>query len=406
MSAANERDLQPFSPRTLLALIGVGAVAFLVMAYFMIAGESGRERWPAIPSPTSRSAVGYRAFIELMRHFDLPLGSPSDGELRRASLRIVLAPASPKELHAIEASTSTATPLLIVLPKWQAFARPYIDDVASVHLMASGAVEATARAIADDVEIVRPDSLGPWQERVFKGEPTLRQPQLMRSAKLCPLVSNGEAMLIGRLCRRPSVIVLADPDVLANHGLWRGDNAVLALSLVSRLRNGSGPIVALDVVTAQPPARSIWRLAFAPPFVLIALAALVALAVAGWAAATRFGPAAAEPPDRPAGIFTLIDVAARLLRGAVDGGRLLRRYADLVTLDLGRRLHAPRRLQGAAEIGAWLDAARPARTPGLGYAALRRTVDGMARGKGTEAGGVVAAAAELHRWREELLDGR
>src|SRR6185312_885509 len=106
MSAANERDLQPFSPRTLLALIGVGAVAFLVMAYFMIAGESGRERWPAIPSPTSRSAVGYRAFIELMRHFDLPLGSPSDGELRRASLRIVLAPASPKELHAIEASTS------------------------------------------------------------------------------------------------------------------------------------------------------------------------------------------------------------------------------------------------------------------------------------------------------------
>jgi hypothetical protein len=49
---------------------------------------------------------------------------------------------------------------------------------------------------------------------------------------------------------------------------------------------------------------------------------------------------------------------------------------------------------------------RPARTPGLGYAALRGTVDGMARGKGTEAGGVVAAAAELHRWREELLDGR
>ena len=37
-------------------------------------------------------------------------------------------------------------------------------------------------------------------------------------------------MLIARVCRQPSIFVLADPDVIANHGLWRGDNAVLAMS--------------------------------------------------------------------------------------------------------------------------------------------------------------------------------
>ena len=398
------RELQPFSPRTLLALIALGATAFIAMAYFMIAGENGHAQRPASPTTTSRSAIGYRAFIELLRHFDLPAVAPTPAQLRHASLRIVLAPRTPQEVRA--ALAASAGPVLVVLPKWQASARPLSDSVADAQLLESDQVRAFAHEIAGDIEIVRPESAGTWRNDGVQGEPTLSRPQLVRSPSLCPVASSDAGILIGRLCSRPNVLVLADPDLLANHGLWRGDNAVLAMSAVANLRKGAGPIVALERVTELPPARSIWRLAFSPPFVLITFTALVAIGIALWFAAMRFGPAAAEEPDRPPGVMTLIDIAARLLRPRVDGGRLLGRYADLLTLDLGRRLHAPQRLQGAREIGAWLDASERGKEAGLSYADLARGVDASAGEKKPGAAAAVTQAARLHRWREEVLNGR
>ena len=125
----------------------------------------------------------------------------------------------------------------------------------------------------------------------------------------------------------------------------------------------------------------------------------MAIAIAVWLAAMRFGPPAAEAPDRPPGVHTLIEVAARLL-GARAGDRLLRRYAELVVLDLGRRLHAPRALSGTAEIGAWLDASRQGEASELKYAVLAQRIESAGPAE------TVARAAELHRWREELLNGR
>jgi hypothetical protein len=208
-------------------------------------------------------------------------------------------------------------------------------------------------------------------------------------------------MLIARVCRQPSIFVLADPDVIANHGLWRGDNAVLAMSAVALMRNGSGPVVTPGAPTRQPVKSkpNVWGLAFEPPFVLITIAAFVAIAIAVWLAAMRFGPPAAGAPDRPPGVHTLIEVAARLL-GTRAGDRLLRRYAELVVLDLGRRLHAPRSVSGIAETGAWLDASRQGESSELKYAVLARRMESAGP---TE---IVARAAELHRWREELLNGR
>jgi hypothetical protein len=401
-------EAQPFNPRTLLALIGLAAVTFFAMAYFMIAGEDGRSRPQASATTNSRSAVGYRAFIELLRHMELPVGTPSQAELAQSSLRIVLAPRSAQEVQSILSRTSR--PVLIVLPKWQAFARPYSDHVASAHLLATEVPQSIARAVADDVQIVRPGSPGPWRTRLAPAEPSLAHPQLMHSDKICPDISAGEDTLLGHLCRRPAVSVLADPDLLANHGLWRGDNAVLVMAAIARARYGNGPIVALELASLAPPSRSIWRLAISPPFVLITFTALVAAAIAVWAAAIRFGPPQAEEPPRPGGLMTLIDTTARLLRERVDGGRLLRRYADLLVVDVGSRLHAPRGLQGPAEIGAWLDSARKrdGRTSGAAptYGELSRSIEAAAKGDKASAAAIVAAAAQVHLWREDLLNGR
>lgn len=392
-------ELRPFSPRTLFGLIGIGAVAFAAMAYLMISAEDRAARIGEVaPSADSRSAIGYRAFVQLMQKLDVPVAPASTDRTQRDSLQIVLEPRSPQNLKALLASR---TQTLVVLPKWRGYSPSYGDHLAAVSAIDRAQVQALVRVLADDAEIVRPESAGPWRDEVFHGEPTLGHPQLVRSGKLCPLVSSGEDMLIARVCRQPSIFVLADPDVIANHGLWRGDNAVLAMSAVALMRNGSGPVVTpgapvRQAVKSKP---TVWRLAFEPPFVLITFAAFVAIAIAVWLAAVRFGPPAAEAPDRPPGVLTLIEVAARLL-GRRAGDRLLRRYAEYVVLDLGRRLHAPRAVSGIAETGAWLDASRYGEASELKYAVLAQRVDSAGPAE------VVARAAELHRWREELLNGR
>ncbi|HLG44956.1 MAG TPA: hypothetical protein VKY24_01845 [Reyranella sp.] len=394
---SNTTELRPFSPRTLFLLIGIGALAFAAMAWLMISAQDRATRIGEVaPSVESRSAIGHRAFVQLMQKLDVPVAAATIRA--RPSLQIVLEPRSPQDLKALLAPGGQT---LVVLPKWRGYSRPYGDHLAAVSLIDLATVQALARVIADDAEIVRPASAGPWHQEVFHGDPTLGHPQLLRSDKLCPLLSSGEDMLIARVCRRPSLFVLADPDVIANHGLWRGDNAVLAMSFVSLMRNGDGPVVTPGAPGRQPVKSkpNVWALAFEPPFVLITIAALVAIAIAVWLAAMRFGPPAAEAPDRPPGVHTLIEVAARLL-GARAGDRLLRRYAEHVVLDLGRRLHAPRAVSGIAETGAWLDASRQGEASELKYAVLARRIDSAGPAE------IVARAAELHRWREELLNGR
>jgi len=400
------QEPQLFSPRTLVGLIGVGAVAFMVMAGLLIAGDT--DRWKRVNSASagSKSAVGYRAFIEVMRELKIPLGTPEVNEVRRSSLQLVLDPKGPRELHAILAS-SIWRPILVVLPKWQAYASSFGDETVAVKLRDAREVEALAREVSPDIEIVRPAQAGPWRDEAFEGAPTLREPQLVRSPALCPLVSSEQGILIGRLCKKPWIIVLSDADLIANHNLWRDDNAVLAISAVSRLRNGSGPVIALEAVTVAPPSPSIWKLALSPPFVLITFTAAIAALVALWSAAIRFGPPAkAEEAERPPGVMPLIEMAVRLLRIGVDGGRLLRRYADLMTVDLGRRLHAPHSLLKVAEIGAWLDATRRGGRAGVRYADLALEVEAVERQKKPSATAAVAAALRLHGWREDLLNGR
>ena len=57
-------------------------------------------------------------------------------------------------------------------------------------------------------------------------------------AKLIPIVSSPEGILLGELGRADGrVLVLADPDILATHGLGKGDNANLAFRIIDNLRD-------------------------------------------------------------------------------------------------------------------------------------------------------------------------
>lgn len=396
----------PFRRRTLLALLGVAAAAFVAMAYLAIDDDAPRAGNEAAGTTSaSRSAVGYRAFIELLRQFEPAVASRLSRSDSRAALRLLLAPADPPEVRYVVATR--AGPALIVLPKWRTRRDGLSDRVRAARLLAPESVRQLAREVASDIEIVRPSSITAWRASEIRGAPELSQPQLVRSRLLCPLLSSPEGVLIGRLCARPDVIVLADPDLLANHGLWRGQNASVAMSMIDRIRGSGGLILALESDAAAAAAsRSIWKLMLTPPFLAITIAFAIAAAVALWMAALRFGPPARETEGPPAGIFTLIDVGAGLLHARSHGGRVLRRYAELQALDLGRRLHAPRATTSPAEIGTWLDASRRRRAPGPGYAELMRQVDQVDRAPKPDSTAIVGAAGRLFRWWEDSLHGR
>ena len=63
----------------------------------------------------------------------------------------------------------------------------------------------------------------------------------IRSDKIKPLVASGDHILVGEVERRGRrIVVVADPDLLANAGLAKPVNAAFALALIGRLRTGSG----------------------------------------------------------------------------------------------------------------------------------------------------------------------
>ena len=206
----SERQTRPFSRRTLLALLGVAAVAFVAMAYFAIDDDAPRGGHEAAGTTSaSRSAVGYRAFIELLRQFEPSVVSRMTRNDTPAALRLLLAPADAAEVRYVVASrTGTA---LIVLPKWRTQRDGMADRVRAARMHAPETVRELARQIANDIEIVRPAAITTWRASEIRGTPDLRHPQLVSSRLLCPLLSSPEGILIGRLCARPDVIVLADP---------------------------------------------------------------------------------------------------------------------------------------------------------------------------------------------------
>ena len=67
--------------------------------------------------------------------------------------------------------------------------------------------------------------------------PVIDYPQLIESARLNPTIWSGDGILLGWLLYGDQKIwILSDPDILSNHGLARGDNAVLTMRLIDAMR--------------------------------------------------------------------------------------------------------------------------------------------------------------------------
>src|SRR4051794_25902116 len=185
---------------------------------------------------------------------------------------------------------------LIVLPKWDSAA----DRAKAGWIRVSGLLPAgdPERTLAPGIpfKISRRKTLHEPLRTVHPAAPSEMQflapraLQTMSNPKLKPMITDGSGRIVlGQIGDRP-LYVLADPDLINNHGMGDERQAKAALAMLDFL-NSTGATSVLFDVTANGlgRSRSPLRLAFDPPFLGVTLTIFVAMLLAGIQALVRFG---------------------------------------------------------------------------------------------------------------------
>jgi hypothetical protein len=418
-----------------LAALAVGSLA---AAGFLGAFGDALYDPPSFSQDTfSRSAVGHRAFAELLRALGFRVivsrhrtAEKAQGEAVVALLEPRLGPDDEAGEGRFEGIDDAATALLVVLPKREAIPDPVRPrTVASADLLSPDVPRRVLEKLDADATIARPErSASAW-----RGElplPTLDAPQLVVSKRLRPLVENDDGILVGELEQveaeeaeedeegqvspgnagpqslepppRWRTIVVADPDLLATHGLGRGENALLLVRILERLGAGDRAVVIDETMHGleQQPSLALELVRF--PLVLATVSALLVGGLLAWGALVRFGrPRPPEPPLKP-GRLALVESTAGLLR---HGGHFAHAAAAYLRA-AKQRVTAQHRAGGeGSEDEAWLARIVEARGKGAELRALEERVQRLAarRVRGEEE--AVRTAQAIHGWREEMTDG-
>jgi hypothetical protein len=398
-----------FAQRTVAWLLAVGGLSFAAAMLLIVFGDELLPTSTAGANAYSESAIGHKAFAETLQQLGIPVLVSRNDSLERAGPRDLLVVAEPPVQQAEDAYLQDLVDgdrVLLVLPKWLAVPdqvnRRWAGRVMRIPPAGSQDIlRIVARGAA--VESVEPRPA--WRANRFGRQPTLAQPQLMTTDRLTPLIDSDRGMLLGEATEGYGrVWVLSDPDLISNHGLRQGDNAVIAVGIIQALLPPGGTVIIDEVIHGFRRDPNVWRALFEFPIIIITINALIAAAVLIWAASGRFGsPVRAEPPLK-AGKTTLVENAAGLLRFGGHAGEILGRYLAVTFGDVARRVHAPGQL-GDTALDQWLERVGKARQVRATPAALRReaelaTVPGRADDRR-----LLHVAHELYRWKQEMLDG-
>jgi hypothetical protein len=400
-----------FSRRLLIGWIVGAVVVFAVSLYFMGGGELGGTDSVG-PGTFSRSAIGHAGIAEVLSQLAIPVVKSRSSSLAKLTPGSVLVIAEPRRNAQSEDAIRTlmkAGTILLVLPKWTG--QPSDQKPGWLREVGEGPALDAQWALglfAPSGEVVRERGAVLWTTNALHITPDVDLPvQLVKGDRLWPIVAAKQGMLVGEIKDRDRKIwVLADPDIIANHGLARAGNAASALALINALRGGDGSVVFDETVhgfVVRPV--SPFLLLFRFPFVVATAQGLLAVALLLWATLGRFGAPQTAPPALRAGREGLLQNMAELVEGTGHQDVMVKRYVQETVRDAALVLHAPRELSGAGLI-AWLQRVGLARGVAIDCeAVLRRAAEpGTARRRNPSA--LVRLARDIHQWKGEIVDGR
>ena len=398
-----------FSGRLLIGWIGAAVLTVLISLYFMGSRDQGSET--VGPSTFSRSAIGYAGIAEVLQRLDISVVKSrynSLGKLTAGSVLVIAEPLPGGNTEQTMRALLTADNILLVLPKWTGPpSKKKPGWLGEAESWPPSEVSWPLSLVAPQADVLQVDT-AVWTTNALNLAPNIEAPiQLVRGDRLQPIIGDQDGMLLGQLTdRRRKILVLADPDVIANHGLARPGNAALAVAMIERLRSGAGSVVFDETIHGfvNGPANPTLLL-FRFPFVMATIQGAIAIALLLWATLGRFGTPQTAPPPMSAGRQALLDNIAKLVEFTGHQEVMVKRYVIETVRDVGRQLHAPRGLSAAALI-AWLQRVGAARSVDIDCGALIRQAEALGEGRRRNLALQVRLAREIHRWKREIIDGR
>ncbi|MGA2131888.1 MAG: DUF4350 domain-containing protein [Bryobacteraceae bacterium] len=361
--------MKPWPRRVLIAVLAVAALLAFLVPNVRRSAALMTHPDPVGPTVYSKSALGHAAWYRLLESLGTPVAISESGAGAHLETGSVLVIAEPRldetTLQEVGAMLSTGT-VLLILPKRTGKSDPHRPNWIGEDQLVPLAAAATVLRLADpSAKLVRDAAANSWTGSL-PGAPSIRAPQLIHSRILRPLLASGDGILIGeRRLHGRRIMVLSDPDLIANYSLARGDNAAISFALIENLRAGRDGAVVFDefVHGFSPRAFQLLGILFQFPFVLVTLQLALAIALAVWAATGRFGMPAALPPPIEAGKRSLIEAGARLLDRWGHTGALAERYFEAQIRDAAREMRAPRGLDTPALLAWFAQIGRAAPDP-------------------------------------------
>jgi hypothetical protein len=348
MSAKAEGD-DAFNPRAMMIIVAIGAVAFVAMLVLGAYAPDLRSGHNGGTHALSNSATGFSGLVRLAAETGRnPIIVRSDDQLSGEELVIVTPDDGSTDLsNILQRRGPRAT--LVVLPKWDTSP----DQAKSGWVRVSGLLPAEdpARTLypATPLYVHRQRGHGAELKTVqFGAPPGLRflAPaivQTMSSNQLEPIITDSSGGIVLGKLKGHQFYILAEPDLINNHGIGDERQARAALVLLDDLNRTGSTSVLFDVTAnGLGHSRSPLKLAFDPPFLAVTLTIFAAMLLASWQALVRFGPVQMRSRAIAFGKSALVDNSAALIRKAGRESHLGGRYADLIRERTIALFHLPK----------------------------------------------------------------
>lgn len=351
-----------FKRSTILAVVAIGAAAFVAMLVLGAYAPDLRSGKNGGAHALSNAVTGFSGVVRLAEATGRnPEIVRSEFQLEAEDLLVITPEAASTPLGDLLQRRGPRV-TLIVFPKWQTVR----DSKRAGWVRVRGVLPAYepegVLAPAQEFKIGRRKEKGtplrtvhPMATEDF-GFAASELTQFMSGPGLEPVIVDEKGGIVLAKVAKSQLYVLADPDLLNNHGMSDAKQAAAALALLDFLNSTDAGSILFDVTAnGLGHSRSPLKLAFDPPFTAVTLIIFVAVLLAGWQAIMRFGS-----PKRPQraiafGKVALVDNSAALIRKAGREAQMAPRFLDLIRERAAASFNLPLSLKGP-ELDERLDA--------------------------------------------------
>ncbi|MFM9864712.1 MAG: hypothetical protein ACKVRO_14010 [Micropepsaceae bacterium] len=405
---AQGRPPEVFSASVAIIMFVVGVFAFsafLTLSTFapdFVDGDDGKAH------ALSKSAIGYAGLVKLARAQGTSVTvSRAEPKGQSADL-VVLTPEDKVTLAEIEKLAHSSA--LIVLPKW--LPRPsnnrrgWVRESTTMGDTADIVEDFAPKAQISEIEgASEPRLLFDPNAAPFGGKAGAFSPgkiemlQTIAAPEIIPMITTAAGKtVLGYLknSEEPAIYVLADPDLLNNHGIADLKTARAGLAILDTLRSPEASI-AFDVsLNGFERSRSLLRLALEPPLLAATLSFVIVAGMIAWRAATRSGPTARGKRAIALGKRTLADNSAALIRLAGRDATMAPRYARMVRTVVAEEIKVSRDANETTTVE--LD--RIAQSRGVRATYSELAAEAAAANTAAE---TLTAARRLHAWTGDMI---